>query len=122
MGMSQDTDFLTVRQAAETEGVSAMTIRNRIARGNIQALRISGRYLIPRGEWSRYRGEEANEAISWPEGEYLGTHEASWRLGVTRQRIKQLIDQGRLPRRLVDNQYVFRGDEIDQFSENRKRK
>ncbi len=59
-----DEDLLTATQAAEALSASSQTIRNWIRAGQLHAVRIGNRFLIPRGEVERLRG-----SASAPRGE-----------------------------------------------------
>ncbi|WP_249012209.1 helix-turn-helix domain-containing protein [Conexibacter sp. DBS9H8] len=49
-------ELLTVSQAAEAFGATSQTIRNWIRAGQVDAVRIGNRFLIPRQEIDRIRG------------------------------------------------------------------
>lgn len=49
-------ELLTVSQAAEAFGATSQTIRNWIRAGQVDAVRIGNRFLIPRQEVERIRG------------------------------------------------------------------
>lgn len=55
--LMNDTELLTVSQAAEAFNATSQTIRNWIRGDRVQALRIGNRFLIPRSEVERLRGE-----------------------------------------------------------------
>jgi excisionase family DNA binding protein len=50
-------EFLTVSQAAEAFSATSQTIRNWIRENRLQARRIGNRFLIPREEVERLRGD-----------------------------------------------------------------
>jgi excisionase family DNA binding protein len=52
-----DTELLTVSQAAEALSASSQTIRNWIRGDRLQGVRIGNRFLIPRAEVERVRGD-----------------------------------------------------------------
>lgn len=52
-----DTELLTVSQVAEALSASSQTIRNWIRAEQLRAVRIGSRFLIPRGEVDRLRGD-----------------------------------------------------------------
>ena len=52
-----ETELLTVSQAAEAFSATAQTIRNWIRADRIKSVRIGNRFLIPRLEVERLRGE-----------------------------------------------------------------
>jgi excisionase family DNA binding protein len=52
-----ETELLTVSQAAEAFSATSQTIRNWIRSDRVQAVRIGNRFLIPRSEVERLRGE-----------------------------------------------------------------
>jgi excisionase family DNA binding protein len=52
-----DTELLTVSQAAEALSASSQTIRNWIRGDRVQGVRIGNRFLIPRAEVERLRGD-----------------------------------------------------------------
>jgi excisionase family DNA binding protein len=52
-----DTELLTVTQAAEALSASSQTIRNWIRAERLRAVRIGNRFLIPRTEVERMRGD-----------------------------------------------------------------
>jgi excisionase family DNA binding protein len=52
-----DQELLTASQAAEALSASSQTIRNWIRSNRLQAVRIGNRFLIPRNEVDRMRGE-----------------------------------------------------------------
>ena len=66
-----ETDLLTVSQAAEAFSATSQTIRNWIRSDRVRAVRIGNRFLIPRSEVERLRGE-----IGIPRGESNWEHEA----------------------------------------------
>ena len=61
-----DPELLTVSQAAEAFNATSQTIRNWIRSDRIRAVRIGNRFLIPREEVDRLRGD-----LSAPSGESL---------------------------------------------------
>ena len=66
----EDTELLTVSQAAEAFSATSQTIRNWIRGDRIKSVRIGNRFLIPRSEVERLRGE-----ISAARGEGTWEHE-----------------------------------------------
>lgn len=66
-----ETELLTVSQAAEAFSATSQTIRNWIRGDRIKSVRIGNRFLIPRSEVERLRGE-----ISAARGEGTWEHEA----------------------------------------------
>jgi excisionase family DNA binding protein len=54
-----DTELLTVSQAAEALSASSQTIRNWIRGDRLQGVRIGNRFLIPRSEVERLRGDRS---------------------------------------------------------------
>jgi len=52
-----DPDLLTVSQAAEAFSATSQSIRNWIRAGRLHSVRIGHRFLIPREEVERLRGE-----------------------------------------------------------------
>jgi excisionase family DNA binding protein len=52
-------ELLTVSQAAEAVNATSQTIRNWIKGGRLEAVRIGNRFLIPRTEIDRLRGSLA---------------------------------------------------------------
>jgi excisionase family DNA binding protein len=64
------TELLTVSQAAEAFSATSQTIRNWIRGDRVKAVRIGNRFLIPRSEIARLRGE-----ISAARGEGTWEHE-----------------------------------------------
>jgi len=52
-----DTELLTVSQVAEALSASSQTIRNWIRADQLRGVRIGNRFLIPRGEVDRLRGD-----------------------------------------------------------------
>jgi excisionase family DNA binding protein len=52
-----DTELLTVSQVAEVLSASSQTIRNWIRADQLRGVRIGNRFLIPRGEMYRLRGD-----------------------------------------------------------------
>jgi excisionase family DNA binding protein len=59
-----DHELLTASQAAEALNASSQTIRNWIRSDRLRAVRIGNRFLIPRDEVERLRGD-----VSIPRGE-----------------------------------------------------
>ena len=59
-----DHELLTASQAAEELSASSQTIRNWIRADQLHAVRIGNRFLIPRSEVERMRGN-----VSMPRGE-----------------------------------------------------
>lgn len=59
-----DKELLTASQAAEVLGASSQTIRNWIRSDRLDAVRIGNRFLIPRTEVERMRGD-----VSLPQGD-----------------------------------------------------
>jgi excisionase family DNA binding protein len=66
-----ETELLTVSQAADAFSATSQTIRNWIRGDRIKSVRIGNRFLIPRSEVERLRGE-----ISTTRGEGTWEHEA----------------------------------------------
>lgn len=66
-----ETELLTVSQTAEAFSATSQTIRNWIRGDRIKSVRIGNRFLIPRSEIERLRGE-----ISAARGEGTWEHEA----------------------------------------------
>lgn len=54
-----DQELLTVSQAADTLSASSQTIRNWIRAEQLRAIRIGNRFLIPRSEVDRMRGDSS---------------------------------------------------------------
>src|SRR5205807_3556156 len=54
-----DTELLTVSQVAEALSASSQTIRNWIRAEQLRGVRIGNRFLIPRAEVERLRGDVA---------------------------------------------------------------
>jgi excisionase family DNA binding protein len=54
-------ELLTASQAAEALNASSQTIRNWIRSNRLHAVRIGNRFLIPRGEVERMRGEAPSQ-------------------------------------------------------------
>lgn len=52
-----DPELLTVSQAAEAFSATSQSIRNWIKAGRLQGVRIGNRFLIPREEIERLRGD-----------------------------------------------------------------
>ena len=52
-----DPELLTASQAAEALSATSQSIRNWIRAGRLHAVRIGNRFLIPRAEVERLRGE-----------------------------------------------------------------
>jgi excisionase family DNA binding protein len=52
-----DPELLTVSQAAEAFSATAQTVRNWIRSDRLRAVRIGNRFLIPRDEIQRLRGD-----------------------------------------------------------------
>jgi excisionase family DNA binding protein len=65
-----DMELLTVSQAAEAFSATSQTIRNWIRGDRVKAVRIGNRFLIPRSEIERLRGE-----ISAAQGDSTWEHE-----------------------------------------------
>ncbi len=65
-----DTELLTVSQAADAFSATSQTIRNWIRSGRLSAVRIGNRFLIPLSEVERLRG-----GLSAPRGESNWEHE-----------------------------------------------
>jgi len=65
-----ETELLTVSQAADAFSATSQTIRNWIRGDRIKSVRIGNRFLIPRSEIERLRGE-----ISAARGEGTWEHE-----------------------------------------------
>jgi excisionase family DNA binding protein len=59
VSMTDDRELLTASQAAEALSASSQTIRNWIRTEQLHAVRIGNRFLIPRSEVERMRGEAA---------------------------------------------------------------
>jgi excisionase family DNA binding protein len=62
--LMDDSELLTVSQAAEAFGATSQTVRNWIRGDRLHAVRIGNRFLIPREEIHRLRGD-----LSSPPGE-----------------------------------------------------
>jgi excisionase family DNA binding protein len=73
-----DQELLTASQAAEALSASSQTIRNWIRSNRLQAVRIGNRFLIPRGEVDRMRGEARSQVGESPWA--FGTEEPAPRL------------------------------------------
>lgn len=56
-----DSDLLTVSQAAEAFNATSQTIRNWIRSNRVRAVRIGNRFLIPREEIERLRGDLSSQ-------------------------------------------------------------
>ncbi len=54
---------------------------------------------------------------SMSEEEYISTTDAAAHLGITRQRVLQLIEAGRLPAKLFANVYMIRTDDLSLVEE-----
>jgi excisionase family DNA binding protein len=61
-----DQELLTASQAAEALSASSQTIRNWIRSNRLQAVRIGNRFLIPRDEVDRMRGEARSQVGESP--------------------------------------------------------
>jgi excisionase family DNA binding protein len=65
IGMN-DQELLTASQAAEALSASSQTIRNWIRSDRLRAVRIGNRFLIPRSEVERMRGDRPMPAGESP--------------------------------------------------------
>jgi excisionase family DNA binding protein len=65
-GQMNDQELLTASQAAEALSASSQTIRNWIRSNRLHAVRIGNRFLIPRDEVDRMRGEVRSEVGESP--------------------------------------------------------
>jgi excisionase family DNA binding protein len=61
-----DPELLTVSQAAEAFSATAQTVRNWIRGDRLHAVRIGNRFLIPREEVQRLRGDLSSRAGESP--------------------------------------------------------
>ena len=61
-----DPELLTVSQAAEAFSATAQTVRNWIRSDRLRAVRIGNRFLIPREEIQRLRGDLSSQAGESP--------------------------------------------------------
>ena len=61
-----DPELLTVSQAAEAFSATAQTVRNWIRDDRLRAVRIGNRFLIPREEIQRLRGDLSSQAGESP--------------------------------------------------------
>jgi excisionase family DNA binding protein len=61
-----DSELLTVSQAAEAFSATSQTVRNWIRGDRLQAVRIGNRFLIPRAEIQRLRGDLSSQAGESP--------------------------------------------------------
>jgi excisionase family DNA binding protein len=61
-----DPELLTVSQAAEAFSATAQTVRNWIRGDRLRAVRIGNRFLIPREEIQRLRGDLSSQAGESP--------------------------------------------------------
>jgi excisionase family DNA binding protein len=61
-----DPELLTVSQAAEAFSATAQTVRNWIRGDRLRAVRIGNRFLIPREEIQRLRGDLSSHAGESP--------------------------------------------------------
>ena len=61
-----DPELLTVSQAAEAFSATAQTVRNWIRSDRLRAVRIGNRFLIPREEIQRLRGDLSSHAGESP--------------------------------------------------------
>lgn len=95
---------LTLSQMAAEQGVDTSALRHAIRRGHLQAERAEdGRgWLVTRAEANRY----ARRTGPAPDG-YLTAAEAAERLGRSRQRVHQMIADGKLPARRTRDGRVF---------------
>lgn len=59
-----DSELLTVSQAAEAFNATSQTVRNWIRGNRLRAVRIGNRFLIPREEIERMRGDLFGESGS----------------------------------------------------------
>jgi excisionase family DNA binding protein len=64
--MSAESDLLTVTQAAAALKSSGQSVRNWIRAGELRAVRIGNRFLVPRSEVERMRGEVSAPAAESP--------------------------------------------------------
>ena len=86
-----DADFISVKDAAAIIGMSASRLSVWCAAGRVPAQRIGHSYILPR-DWV---GEERRRRAK-----YITQTEAARRLGLSRQRVGQMIRAGKLT--LVD--------------------
>ena len=61
-----DPELLTVSQAAEAFSATAQTVRNWIRSDRLRAVRIGNRFLIPREEIQRLRGDLSSQSGESP--------------------------------------------------------
>lgn len=59
-------ELITVSQVADALGASTQTIRNWIRSEQLDAVRIGNRFLVPRGEIDRLRGDLAGTRVESP--------------------------------------------------------
>jgi excisionase family DNA binding protein len=64
--LMDDPELLTVSQAAEAFSATAQTVRNWIRGDRLRAVRIGNRFLIPREEIQRLRGDFSSQAGESP--------------------------------------------------------
>jgi excisionase family DNA binding protein len=64
--LMDDPDLLTVSQAAEAFSATSQTVRNWIRSDRLHAVRIGNRFLIPREEIQRLRGDLSSHAGESP--------------------------------------------------------
>ena len=59
-------ELLTVSQVADALGASTQTIRNWIRADQLEAVRIGNRFLVPRAEIDRMRGDVGGSRLESP--------------------------------------------------------
>ncbi len=76
--MTDTRELLTVSKAAEALSASSQTIRNWIRSGRLDGVRIGHRFLIPRANVDRLRGQAATTAAAG---------EGPWEFGGDEERV-----------------------------------
>lgn len=101
-------EYFSVPEYAEHIGVSRVAIFKRIQTGSIKALRVGGKYIIPRNAMDQNVESEVN---------YLSVLQVAQKLGVSRITIFKRIKSGKLSAVRIGRSYMIPKSEVYKTNE-----
>lgn len=93
-------EVMTAREAAEMIGVSYQRVRQMLVDGTLEGVKRAKVWLIPRENVEALAAKRERGALTVPDG-HVAASEMARRLDVSRERVRQILDEGRIPNRVL---------------------
>ncbi len=111
----EDAGYFSTKQAANFLVVTRQTINKYIRRGELDALLVNGRYLIPKEEIEKFVVRQRSIHIDSTEA-LLSTRQAANILDVTKPTVIRMIKDGTLDARIEEGRYLIPKGEVEKFA------